>query len=707
MADFGPVILGGRGVLGEVAESPLSVTAQGLCQDQPALGLGEDAGIFLGAGVVNHGQCAVKSVGMVGRVHQDGAVCSVQPLADSFHDGVGLVGIRQTADDGPALGVQPEVGLGCGSFADPLAGLGEAPDEPVAVPAQLLDAALILGQLFIQPADILVGAAVGGKLPQNPHGVIELEGHKGRLAVGAQPQTVVPVGIQAGGQAVGAQMVQRKLHRPLEVLVDSPLILVGKGDHLVQEGEIAALSHIFVDGGEEPQSIIGPVGRMTGFLHIGGIVGGVLMAGVVGELDQGQAAAIVHLGRQHEANLLTGHFRLQMDDALNVLHRVAVAVAVPQAAVNQGGSPGPDKGDEAVIGVPGVQHGVEGGVRGLHLQVAEPAVPFRLEGVHFLLHLSGGVGIARQDGSSLGRGFHAGCKQDGFALAGSQLHLAGEGAAAVLVVAFQIAQIPGCHPLGVAIAVIRPQKGRLVPAVRGDRRTGQAEKPLGYRLVIHIFSLGQGVQVAVDLLGDPVAFKHSPADEEGILEVDLILLVVAVVGELSIACQGQAAVPVRVIGDGEGPDFISFALGHIVDGLGGDVCIAGFHPGVAHAVAALDLVVVQVFSHRLPGSGPEISALIIPQIDIPARLVKLVEHIPENPAVGTRPLEAVAAGVVGDDGAVGRRPQIVDPGGGGVGAVDHIFAGFVIKISVSHTRCFLPFGRYQKIIPACFIPDIQ
>ena len=500
-------------------------------------------------------------------------------------------------------------------------------------------------------------------------------------------------------------MVERKLHRPLQVLIDGPFILVGKGDHLVQEGEVAALSHVLVDGGEEPQSIVGPVGGMAGFLHIGGIIGGVFMAGVVGELDQGQAAAVVHLGRQHEANLLTGHFRLQMDDALDVLHRVAVAVAVPQAAVNQGGSPGPDKGDETVVGVPGVQHGVEGGVGGIHLQVAEPAVPFRFQGVHLLLHPGGGVGVACQDGGGLGRRLHAGGKQDGFALAGGQLHLAGEGAAAVLVVALHVAQIPGCHPLGAAIAVVRPQEGGFVAAVGGNRCAGQAEKPLGHRLVVHIFPLGQGVQIAVDLLGDSVALKQGPADEKGILEVHLVLLVVAVIGKFRIAGQGQAAGPVRVIGDGEGPDFIGLALRHIVNCLGGDACIACLHPGVAHAVAALDLVIFQVLGHRLPRGRPEVPAVVIPQIDVPARLVKLVEHIPEHPAVGARPLKAVAAGVVGDDGAVGRRPQIVDPGGRGVGTVDHIFAGFVIKISVSHTYCFLPFWALSKNHSCQFYPS--
>ena len=49
-----------------------------------------------------------------------------------------------------------------------------------------------------------------------------------------------------------------------------------------------------------------------------------------------------------EADFVGGHFGSQMDDALNVLHGVPVAVAVAQTAVDEGRRPTPDEGHEAV-----------------------------------------------------------------------------------------------------------------------------------------------------------------------------------------------------------------------------------------------------------------------------------------------------------------------------------------------------------------------
>ena len=89
--------------------------------------------------------------------------------------------------------------------------------------------------------------------------------------------------------------------------------------------------------------------------------------------------------------------------------------------------------------------------------------------------------------------------------------------------------------------MVAPQESLFVTAVAGHRRAGQAEEPLGDLFVVHILASGQGVQVAVDLLGQPVAGEHRAADKQRILQVDLVLLVVAVVGELGIAGQGQAA----------------------------------------------------------------------------------------------------------------------------------------------------------------------
>ena len=153
------------------------------------------------------------------------------------------------------------------------------------------------------------------------------------------------------------------------MFVDGPFVFVGKGNDLIQEGLVPRLGYILVYGGEQPQGIVGAVGRVAGLRHIGGIVGGVLMAGIVGEFHQGQTAAVVHLGGEHEPDLLLGHGRFQMDDALDVLHGVPVAVAVAQAAVDQRSRPAPHKGDEAVVGVPGVDHRIEGVVGGVDLQM--------------------------------------------------------------------------------------------------------------------------------------------------------------------------------------------------------------------------------------------------------------------------------------------------------------------------------------------------
>ena len=79
------------------------MAAEGFGQDQPPLGLGEDAGIFLGAGVVDYRQGALKGMGVVGRVHEHRAVGGVQPVVDLGHGPVGLVLVRQPADDRPAI----------------------------------------------------------------------------------------------------------------------------------------------------------------------------------------------------------------------------------------------------------------------------------------------------------------------------------------------------------------------------------------------------------------------------------------------------------------------------------------------------------------------------------------------------------------------------------------------------------------------------
>ena len=76
-ADLRPVILGGRGIFHKVGEGAFPMPPEGFRQDQPSLGLGKDACVFLGPLVVDDGKRAVKCVRMVRRIHQEGAVVCV------------------------------------------------------------------------------------------------------------------------------------------------------------------------------------------------------------------------------------------------------------------------------------------------------------------------------------------------------------------------------------------------------------------------------------------------------------------------------------------------------------------------------------------------------------------------------------------------------------------------------------------------------
>ena len=60
------------------------------------------------------------------------------------------------------------------------------------------------------------------------------------------------------------------------------------------------------------------------------------MAGVVVELNKRKSAAVAYLSGKHEADLIGSHLRVKVDDTLDVLNGVTVAVAVAEAAVDEG-----------------------------------------------------------------------------------------------------------------------------------------------------------------------------------------------------------------------------------------------------------------------------------------------------------------------------------------------------------------------------------
>ncbi len=60
----------------------------------------------------------------------------------------------------------------------------------------------------------------------------------------------------------------------------------------------------------------------------------------------------------------------------------------------------------------------------------------------------------------------------------------------------------------------------------------------------------------MDLLRHPASGKEGAGDEQGVLEIDLILFVVAVIRKLGIACQCELAGAVRAVLDRQVPDLV-------------------------------------------------------------------------------------------------------------------------------------------------------
>ena len=88
------------------------------------------------------------------------------------------------------------------------------------------------------------------------------------------------------------------------------------------------------------------------------------------------------------------------------------------------------------------------------------------------------------------------------------------------------------------------EKGAFISAVGGDFCSGKSEEAFRHPFIIHLFILFERVKIAVDLLYDPVFFEQSAGDEQGVLEIYLILLIVAVICKFRISGKRQTALVV-------------------------------------------------------------------------------------------------------------------------------------------------------------------
>ena len=654
------------------------MTQLGLSQYQPALRLGEDTCVLLGALVEALHERSGEAVLYIRRVHYHCAVRSVQLAVNAVHSLLLLLLCSEAGDNGPALRIEPHGSLRISALTDDGAVLLVAADPSVLVPAGGEDSIELSADL-VQVLDVVCIVLLNCVGAQDLDSVYELECNEGGLALLAETEAVVPVSVQTCGHAVVAEVVHGEVDRSLEVVVNGALLaIVSVEDLLVEERGIAALGDVLVNGREQPQSVVCTVAGVTSLLRVYGVlvvlVGVVLLTRLVIVLNQRQTCAVSYLRGQHEHDLLLCHLRRKVNDTLDILNGVAVAEAVSQAAVLEGSRSGPDEGDEAVVCVPGVNHVVEVLVGGVYLEVVQLAVPVVLELCKLCLYRAGLL-VSADDLGDLSLGLLAAedvCKLLG--LAGLENDVALERANGVGVVV-EVALQTFLDALRVGVASVGAYEGISVAAVSVYLSASQTEESAAVRIVDLVLHL-------VDI----VTLEVGAGDEQSVLKIYLILLVVRVVDELAYAGNSELSGLIGSVCYLSSPYLVCSALGNIVSNLGLNALVLGSDNGVSGTVAALALELIERLAYGRPGSGPVVVGLEVAEIYVSAGGVGAyaVEAVADNTTVSAALYEAVAACVVGDDSAVLGVAEVVSPCGRCVRTGDDILLIEFVEMTVVH-----------------------
>jgi len=374
-------------------------------------------------------------------------------------------------------------------------------------------------------------------------------------------------------------------------------------------------------------------------------------------LDDGDGAAVGELAGEHELEALLHAGLEQRDRAEHVLHGVAEAEAVALAVVHQGGGAGPGVGDERVVGVPHVDHVVELLVGRLDLEVGERGVPGGLE----FLQLGFAAGAVAKLGDGLlavaAHGAEAEHHDELARLAGGEDEIGLLAADDVVAFGEEIGALALHDDLGRGVAAVGAEEFFTHGLDAGER--GAGERHPGAVATGQILAVEIEVRVAGDT--EDAVLQRGPRDEERVLEVGEVLERVPEIGEFAVGEDRQLALLLGGVGHLEAPVLEGLAERHEVRGLGRDAGVLALHDRVGHAVAALRLVLVEGLGDGLPGGRPEIAGGFVAQVKLAARLVHrdAVETHPQEATGGAALVERIAAGVVGDDGAILRRTEVV------------------------------------------------
>ncbi len=240
----------------------------------------------------------------------------------------------KSGDNAPRLRIQPHISFRIFLRADYFSIITNSAYKSVVVPALFQ----CLGKLRLNIVNIFNVFAVvfqDSHFFNSCHRIVKLECNKSRFTLSAQTETVVPVGMKSGRHIMIAETFHGESYCIFQMIVNRSFAAVCINDDFVKEINVSAFSDILDDSREQPQRIVCTVRGMTCFLNVFGVVGSILMTCIVIKLNKRKSAAVVHLSGKHESDLFGSHFRIKMNNSLNILNRIAIAIAVSKTAVNK------------------------------------------------------------------------------------------------------------------------------------------------------------------------------------------------------------------------------------------------------------------------------------------------------------------------------------------------------------------------------------
>ena len=356
-----------------------------------------------------------------------------------------------------------------------------------------------------------------------------------------------------------------------------------------------------------------------------------------------------------------------MGDGHGVLGGVPVAQPGASPHLYERGKPGEHHVDLALVQRPGVEHHVHVRVGGCDLEPGQLVLPepgqIRQGGVH-----RGGLAVLLPDAPALLKPPLAQHPHQPGLLPRGQDQAFLEHGAVVVPLLKGARTRPPLHRQGIGLCAVRAQEA--VPeAVKAVRVKGRGHKLVG--------------SLIKQLVVDDAVLIPAPGTVQRHLEV-LVVDGNLVVGELGIGIDAQPPRPAGGIVQRQIPQL------HILP-PGDEQRLGSVNPApralvyrVAQPVAAA--VMPQLPAAGLPGHGPVLPRVVVPEIDIVSRPVHghAVGAEPGDPMVLRALIEEIPPGGVVDHSGHILHPQVIGPGHRHIHPVYDILPLFPIKVPIVH-----------------------